>query len=67
MANAQLPVLKFYYKNYRGEQGVRSVQDPKWRYGSTEYHPTPQWLIDGFDLEKQDFRSYAAKDIVEIY
>ncbi|QGZ16235.1 hypothetical protein Hena1_00590 [Erwinia phage Hena1] len=66
MAN-ELPVLKFYYKNYRGEYGHRTVQDPKWRFGSTEYHKQPQWLIEAFDVEKQDFRTFAAADIVEIF
>lgn len=63
----QMPTLSFYYKNYRGEYGYRSVQDPKWRFGNTEFHKEPQWLIEAYDLDKQDMRTFAAKDIVEIF
>jgi len=60
-----MPVLEFYYRNYRGELGYRKVQDPKLSFKETEHHKGQQWIMTAFDLDKQDFREFAVKDIIE--
>lgn len=51
------------YTNYRGETGERKIVPKKIWFGSTEWHPEEQWLLDTYDVEKQADRSFAMKDI----
>jgi hypothetical protein len=53
----------FTYKNYRGDIAVRNVTPISVRFGSTEWHPEPQWLLLAFDHEKQAEREFAMTDI----
>jgi hypothetical protein len=39
------------YTNWRGETSVRRVLLSKIRFGTTEWHPEPTWLISAFDLD----------------
>ena len=57
--------MTFYYKNWRGEKGYRRVVTPEIVYKETEYHKGLQFILRGFDLDKQDFREYAMADIIE--
>lgn len=54
------------YKNYRGEEGVRKIIPVQIYFGSTEFHPTDQWLLKVWDCDKNDYRVYAFKDIKQI-
>jgi hypothetical protein len=53
------------YTNYRGERSKRLVIPVAGssRFGSTEYHPEPQWLFDAHDVEKGALRTFAQKDV----
>jgi hypothetical protein len=51
------------YTNYRGETAVRKIVPERIWFGSTEWHPKDQWLLDALDVEKQAKRSFALKDI----
>lgn len=57
--------IEILYTNYRGETSRRRVVPSSLRYGSTEYHPEPQWLLDAFDLEKRAERTFAMRDVQE--
>ena len=35
-------------------------------FGSTDWHPEPQWLMDAWDLDKGTIRSFALCDISSI-
>lgn len=50
------------YTNYRGETDVRIITPQRVWYGSTEWHPEPQWLLTAFDHEKQANRDFALTD-----
>jgi hypothetical protein len=50
------------YTNWRGETAVRSIIPRGVWYGSTEWHPEPQWLLRALDVEKQAERDFALKD-----
>jgi hypothetical protein len=51
------------YKNWRGETAIRKIVPLNISFNATEYHPKPQWLLQVYDLDKNDFRDYALKDI----
>lgn len=55
--------VNILYVNYRGEKGWRRIRPLKIWFGSTEWHPERQWLIDAIDLDKQAERSFALKDV----
>src|SRR6185369_8664674 len=52
----------FWYRNYKGEEGYRRVIPLSLRYGTTEWHPEPQWLLLGYDTEKEAEREFALAD-----
>lgn len=56
-------IVNILYKNYRGETALRQVVPKKTWFGSTDWHPEEQWLLDAYDIEKEADRSFAMKDI----
>lgn len=63
----QLPqpetAVVFTYKNYKGEVATRTVIPSRTYFGSTSFHPEPQWLLEAWDLDKDEPRTFAHKDI----
>ena len=55
--------VTFTYKNHKGVTSLRLVRPIMIAFGSTEFHPEPQWLLHGWDLHKQAERTYAIQDI----
>jgi predicted DNA-binding transcriptional regulator YafY len=51
------------YTNHRGENSIRRIVPHRVFFGSTEWHPEPQWLLEADDLEKDARRSFAMRDI----
>lgn len=66
-AGINAPPIKFYYKNWRGECGYRTIHGaPMFWYGESPYHKGEQWFIRAFDAEKQNaVRDFAVNDIIE--
>lgn len=58
-------IIKFRYRNWRGEEATRWVIPWEIYFGMTEYHPEPQWLLSGYDIDRKEARAYALKDILE--
>lgn len=56
-------MVTIIYTNYRGETAERQIVPAKLWFGSTEYHPEKQWLLDAFDVDKNAERTFAVKDI----
>jgi len=54
--------IKVIYKNWRREKGIRYILPIRIFYGSTEWHPEEQWLIEVYDLDKKAKRDYALND-----
>ena len=50
------------YTNWKGETAERAIIPRRVWWGSTEWHPEPQWLLTAFDLDKQAERDFALKD-----
>jgi predicted DNA-binding transcriptional regulator YafY len=56
-------VLRIVYTNYRGEKAERRVVPERIWFGSTDWHPHAQWLLEAFDLDRNASRSFALADI----
>lgn len=59
-------VVRFHYTNWRGEIAVRQAEVIRLLYGSSEWHPDPQWIVEGLDLEKGAVRFFALADMKPI-
>lgn len=55
--------VRIAYTNHRGEHSVRTVHPLKLWFGETNWHPEPQWFVDCHDIEKNQVRSFAMRDI----
>lgn len=55
--------LTFTYRNYRGEVSQRRVLPIRIHFGSTRCHSIPQYLLRALDLDKEEIRDFAWKDI----
>lgn len=58
--------LVFWYRNYKGEERYRHARPISIRFDATEWHHTPQWLMRAIDLEKNEEREFAMKDMRHI-
>ena len=56
------PSIHVLYRNHRGEVATREILPIKVYWGSTEYHPENQWLLECFDVEKEARRDFALAD-----
>lgn len=57
-------MLCMTYKNWRGDVGDRHVTPIKIIFGSTEWHPEPQWLMIAWGHDKAAERAFAVKDCI---
>jgi hypothetical protein len=57
--------IKVIYKNWKKEVGLRMIIPLSIFYGTNEYHKDEQWLLKVWDLDKNDYRTYALGDIQE--
>lgn len=60
--NKPTPSVVLTYTNYRGETADRKIIPSEVWFGSTEWHPEPQWLLRAYDCEKKADRDFALKD-----
>ena len=52
------------YTNYRGERSKRVIIPMAVRWGSNQWHPIQQWLLDAIDMKNGQARTFALKDIL---
>lgn len=58
------PPIKYIYKNWKGEIGVRTIYPLDISYGSNEYHHTPTYLLRAWDLDKKAIRTFDMTELV---
>jgi predicted DNA-binding transcriptional regulator YafY len=58
-------VITIRYTNYRGETALRRILPKAIQFVSTQWHPEPQWVMEAFDLDRKEDRSFAIKDILD--
>ena len=51
------------YTNWKGETAIRRILPMQINFSSNEWHTTPQWLLEAYDLDKKAVRVFAVKDI----
>lgn len=56
-------VNRFVYTNHNGEVRLRRVIPMGLRFGTGPYYDEPQWLLEGFDLDKKEYRTFALAHI----
>lgn len=54
------------YTNWRGESAKRRIGVMSIWFGSTSWHPEPQWLMHGLDLDKKEVRDFALRDMRDV-
>lgn len=54
------------YTNHRGERSMRTVIPFGFRFGTSPFHPEPQWLMEAFDRDKGETRTFALLGILGI-
>jgi hypothetical protein len=59
-------VYKFDYVNYRGDRSWRTVRVLGFRFGSNQWHPEEQLLIEVHDLDRGLDRAFAASGIRQV-
>lgn len=52
-----------YYVNWKGRGAKRVIEPYRIFWGSNEYHPEPQWLVECMDCEDKSLKMFALKDI----
>jgi predicted DNA-binding transcriptional regulator YafY len=51
------------YTNWKGERRMRRIRPGQMYWGTSDYHPEPQWLLQAWDCEKREFRTFAMQCI----
>ena len=55
-------VVQVRYRNWKGVTALRRIRPISIRFGTTEWHPDPGYLLRAFDLDKQAERDFALAD-----
>lgn len=69
MSESRQKPITFWYRNYKGEEGYRRVRPISIRFGVSDWHKEPQWLMLADDLGPSDAaatikrREFAMRDI----
>jgi predicted DNA-binding transcriptional regulator YafY len=59
-------VVSFDYTNYRGEKSRRNVSPITLRFGVSDYHDEPQFLMIAYDRDKLEFREFTLRDMTNV-
>ena len=57
--------VKILYKNWKGKTSYRNIIPMKIEFKSTEWHKEEQWILEALDVDKNETRGFAIKDIKE--
>jgi predicted DNA-binding transcriptional regulator YafY len=56
-------LVEIDYTNYSGKRGKRVVEPQRIWFGSNEWHSERQWLLDAYDVDKGENRTFTMIDI----
>lgn len=56
--------VKIIYRNWKGITSERNILPERIWWGSTEWHPEPQWMMRALDLDKSEIRNFAMQDVL---
>jgi predicted DNA-binding transcriptional regulator YafY len=55
-------VIKFKYTDYKSLTSTRTVEPVSVIWAHNDRHPEDQWMLHGYDYDKQTMRTFALKD-----
>lgn len=55
----------FDYVNHRGVQSRRRVRPERLYFGMSEWHPGRQWLLDAYDFDRGETRTFAMCNVTD--
>jgi hypothetical protein len=58
--------IQIDYTNWRNIRSIRKILPIRIYFAATDFHPDPQWLLEAFDSEKKENKSFALKMIHQI-
>jgi hypothetical protein len=58
--------IEFDYINWKGIKSKRKALVMSFWFGSNEWHKEEQWLMKGCDLDKNETRIYAMRDMSNV-
>lgn len=61
-----LGTVTFTYRNHRGEVAQRRAIFHAMSFGTTEWHPEPQWLVEATCLDRGGRRLFALRDMTDV-
>jgi predicted DNA-binding transcriptional regulator YafY len=56
-------MVLFHYVNHAGKAAEHRVVPVKLWFGSTAWHPYPQWLLEAVDVDKGALRDFAMSNV----
>lgn len=56
-------VNTFRYTNHEGKTAMRRVIPCSLRYGRSDHYPEDQWLVEAYDLDRKNWRTFALNNI----
>ena len=56
-------IIQILYKNWKGETKLRNILPLSIEFKSTNWHKDAQWILNAIDIEKNEERGFAIKDI----
>lgn len=57
------PIAVIKYTNWKNQTSKRKIVPIRIFWGFTEYHPDQQWMLEAFDVSKQEIRTFSMKNI----
>lgn len=61
-----IPTLRVVYKNHRGEISERLISLDALFFGTTRWHPEPQWFLRAWDFDKKAQRDFAMRGFISV-
>lgn len=61
--NMSSAILTFEYTNWQGRTAIRRARPMRISLGSTQHHPEQQWLMEAWDVDRMEMRTFAMKDM----
>ena len=58
-------MVRILYTNWKGKTSYRTIIPKNIEFTSTLWHKEAQWILNAFDVDKQEERGFALKDIKE--
>ena len=55
--------VEIIYTNWKGETRLRKIIPVNIEFKSTDWHKDEQWILNALDVEKNEMRGFAIKDI----